>query len=558
MEAGGPDVRHFALPGGATLFEAGESTGMIYMARAGRLAAIVNEPGREPRWLGVIGPGEPIGEIAMLADTPHTATVVALRDCELLAMPNAAFKTALEVNPAVMLEMARLLIRRAKGEPGLSREAQVFGFVGLDRGVEVRALAEALAAQIERLGSKAAVLGAAAIERDTAWFSAVEEAHDYVFYTAEADEPAWAAACGRQADRLFLVGDGDGPPAPGLGALPILKTFKPIDLLLSHASSATHPVGAAAWRAALPAQRLLHVRGGHAGDFQRVARVLTGRSTGLVLSGGGARGYAHIGAIRALREAGVPIDFVGGTSMGAVVGAGLAMGWDDAELAGRIHQAFVASNPLADFTFPRLAMIRGLKVSQRLAHHFGDRDICDLWTPFFCVSSDLTAGAHYTHDRGPVTGALRASISLPGVLPPIMMGETVLVDGALMRNLPTDLMRHIHLGPIIAVDVTSDGALTASDLSTRKSLWAWLLCGDWRKGAPIVSLLMRSATVTARRELAAAREVADLYIAPPMQHVEIGDWRAFAPGVAAGHAAAVQALAGLDRPVTELRVARSA
>src|SRR5476651_1671322 len=132
MEAGGPDVRHFALPGGATLFEAGENTGMIYMARAGRLAAIVNEPGREPRWLGVIGPGEPIGEIAMLADTPHTATVVALRDCELLAMPNAAFKAVLEVNPAVMLEMARLLIRRAKGEPGLSQEAQVFGFVGLD------------------------------------------------------------------------------------------------------------------------------------------------------------------------------------------------------------------------------------------------------------------------------------------------------------------------------------------------------------------------------------------------------------------------------------------
>lgn len=558
MEAGGPEVQSFALPGGATLFEAGETTDLLYVVRAGRLAAIQDEAGREPRWLGVIGPGEPIGEIALLADTPHMARVVALRDCELLAMPRAAFKAVLEENPAVMLEMARHLIRRSSGERGFSREAHVFALVGLGQGVEVRALADKLAAEIGRLGAAAIVLGAAEIDRSTGWFSRVEEEHDYVLYAAESGEAPWAAACARQADLLFLVGHGDRPPAPQI-APPVLsaaKGFKPIDLVLEHRAEARRPQGAEAWLEATAARRLLHLRRGDTGDLARMARVLTGRSIGLVLSGGGARGYAHVGAIRALRQAGVPIDFIGGTSMGAVIGAGLAMDWDDAEIERRVRKAFVDSNPLRDIAFPTLALTRGLAVAARLTEHFGDREIGDLWRPFFCVSSDLTAGAHRLHDRGPIVQALRASIALPGILPPITEGESVLVDGGVLRNLPTDLMRAVHAGPIVAVDVCVDSGLTAADLAGPTSLWKWFAAGGWRRGAPIVSVLLRSATVTAARELAAAREIADLFIAPSLEAVEIRDWKAFAPAVAAGHAATLEALGRLDRPVTELRLPR--
>jgi NTE family protein len=556
MEAGGSDVLSFALPGGETLFEAGENTAMIYVVRAGRLAAIHRDVGREPRWLGVIGPGEPIGEIALLADSPHTATVVALRDCELLAMPRAAFMAVFEAHPGVAREMARLLIRRARGDPELSQDARVFGFLGMGSDVDVRAMVEALTAEIARLGFTAVVLGGAEIGRETAWFSRIEEEHSYVFYAAEANESAWAAACGRQVDRLFLVGRGDHPPPPELPPHLRLasRPFKPVDLVLTHSPSAGKPRGASAWRERVPAQRLLHVRDRHAGDVARLVRVLTGRSTGLVLSGGGARGYAHIGAVRALRQAGAPLDFIGGTSMGAVIGASVAMDWDDAEIERRVRKAFVDSNPLGDIAFPRLAMTRGLRVAERLAEHFGADDISDLWRPFFCVSSDLTAGSHHIHDQGSITQALRATIALPGVLPPITLGETVLVDGGVLRNLPTDLMRAVHAGPIIAVDVGGgDAGLSASDLATPASLWKWFLSGAWRRGAPIVSLLMRSATVTAVRERAAARQAADLFIAPALKGVEIRDWKAFPSAVAAGYQATVEALAGLDRPVTELR-----
>jgi NTE family protein len=304
--------------------------------------------------------------------------------------------------------------------------------------------------------------------------------------------------------------------------------------------------------AAQPA-RLFHVRRDRDDDIKRMARVLTGQSVGLVLSGGGARAYAHIGAIRALRQRGVPIDFVGGVSMGAVIAAGVAMGWEDRELDRRIREAFVDSSPLQDIAIPILAMTRGNVVSERLAHHFGDTQIPDLWLPFFCLSSNLTTGAYHIHRRGLLRGALRATISLPGVLPPATDGSNVLVDGAVLKNFPTDVMQAIQLGPVVGVDVTGGRSITASDVARPESVWRWILSGQWKKGPPIVSLLMRAATVSTGPDLMASREAADLLVMPDMGDVEIRDWTAYAPGVKEGYRATVEALDKLDRPVQELR-----
>ena len=164
--------------------------------------------------------------------------------------------------------------------------------------------------------------------------------------------------------------------------------------------------------------------------------MVTCRAVGVVLSGGGARAYAHIGAIKALTEADVPIDFIGGVSMGAIVGAGVAMEWDDAELDWRIRKAFVESSPLDDLTLPLITMTRGRKVRERLAEHFGDRQICDLWLPYFCGVTNLTTGAYQIDRRGLVREVLRASLSLPGVLPPVTVGPDVLVDEPYLTILP--------------------------------------------------------------------------------------------------------------------------
>ncbi|EQD70335.1 Patatin domain protein, partial [mine drainage metagenome] len=150
-------------------------------------------------------------------------------------------------------------------------------------------------------------------------------------------------------------------------------------------------------------------------DYARLARVLTGRAVGLVLSGGGARGFAHIGAVKALREAGIPIDMVGGTSMGGILGAGVAGHWSVTELTDRFRHYFVESRPLRDYTLPFVSLVSGRKVSRMLFEAFGELAIEDLPLSFFCVSSNLTTGHPYVHRRGELWRALRASVSVPGV-----------------------------------------------------------------------------------------------------------------------------------------------
>ncbi|HYD44344.1 MAG TPA: patatin-like phospholipase family protein, partial [Phenylobacterium sp.] len=355
-------------------------------------------------------------------------------------------------------------------------------------------------------------------------------------------------------DRLFRVGRGDRAPPPADPAeSQALQAHRLVDLILTHAPQARFPSGSAAWMDALSPARLFHIRDGDGADIQRLARLITNRAVGVVFSGGGARAYAHIGAIKALREAGEPIDFLGGASMGAVIAAGVAKGWDDEELEARVRKAFVETSPLDDIALPLLAMTQGLKVSQRLEEHFGDTDIADLWRPFFCVSSNLTSGTYQVHQKGSLRQALRASISLPGVMPPATDGPNVLVDGAVMKNFPADLMRAVQTGPILGVDVTRGRSITAAEVARPSSVWKWIWSGEWRKGPPIVSLLMRAATVSSGRDLAASREATDVLVLPDLTGVEIRDWKAFEPAVEAGYRATKAALEALDRPLTDLR-----
>ncbi|WP_308238213.1 patatin-like phospholipase family protein [Phenylobacterium sp. J367] len=332
-----------------------------------------------------------------------------------------------------------------------------------------------------------------------------------------------------------------------------LQAQQLVDLILLQPANAERPHGSQAWVDATQSARVFHMRRDHDGDLQRIARVLTGQSVGLVLSGGGARAYAHIGAVRALRQRGVPIDFLGGVSMGAIIAAGVALEWSDQELDQRIRNAFVDTSPLDDIAVPILAMTQGLKVSARLHQHFGDVDIADMWLPFYCLSSNLTTGAYHLHRSGLLRQALRATIALPGVMPPATEGNNVLVDGAVMNNFPTDVMRAAQLGPIVGVDVTGARSITADDVARPSSIWRWIWSGQWRRGPPIVSLLMRAATVSTGRDLAASRAAADVLVQPDVSRVEIRDWSAYAPGVKAGYTAMVEALDKLDRPVQELR-----
>jgi len=266
--------------------------------------------------------------------------------------------------------------------------------------------------------------------------------------------------------------------------------------------------------------------------------MLTGQANGIVLSGGAARGFAHIGALKAIEEAGYPIDSVGGTSMGAVVGACAALEMSAAEIEERVRETFVENNPVSDYTWPFVGLVRGRKVERLLEEKFGDWSIEDLWRPFYCVSSNLTRGGTHIHRSGMLREALRASTSLPGVFPPVSHPEGLLVDGAATRNLPVSTMRAVHPGKIVAVDVARDLAITPEALARE-------LEGNWRQRMlrpPILSILIRAGTISSEDADRQQGKMADLLITPPLGEIEVRDWKAFDRAVTIGYRHTTQIL----------------
>ncbi len=548
----GPGVVRRHVAGGQPLYEAGRDADALYLVTAGAFAVFRATAGGRTM-LGLVRPGEIVGEASVLAGSPRSATVVALRDSDVAVLSSSCFFEAARGRPDMMTEIARLLIGRARsvGKPPTYMPPKIIALSALTGRVGARGLASRLADALRRQGRSVAVLGGDSADETPPWWSAIEAAHDLILCAVEPTDDRWSAVCRRQADRMILIGHGaEVPPADHpMCANEPLRTNALVDLALVHAGA--RPRNGTAWRDAVMPGRLHHLA--EDDDCARLARSLTGTGVALVLSGGGARAFAHVGAVRVLRAAGVPIDAVCGTSMGGIVAAGVAAGWNDEEMEARMRVAFVTSNPLDDIALPLVAMTRGCKVDRRLEEQFGGWDIADLPIPFFCISADLASGTHVAHRRGHLPTALRASISLPGVLPPVTIGKQVLVDGGTLLNLPSALMRAGHDGTVVAVDVSRSLGLLPEDVLRPRPLLQWFWSGAWRRGPPIVSILMRSATIAAEPELRAAREAADLYVMPEVSDIEIRNWRAFDRAVEAGAAAMASALETLPGPLDRLR-----
>jgi NTE family protein len=273
-----------------------------------------------------------------------------------------------------------------------------------------------------------------------------------------------------------------------------------------------------------------------------LARMITGRAIGVVLSGGGARGLAHIGVIHALRESGLELDLFGGASMGSIIGAGAAIEWSDEELHGHMREAFFDDNPISDYTVPMISLVRGRKTSAFLRSHFGNRQIEDMPCPYFCVSANLTTGQLKIHRTGPLWLATRASVSIPGVLPPVIDGSDILVDGGTLNNLPIDVMSDMRRGPIVAVDVSSDWAFKATidDIDQRPLRQ---LLTHARKGTPnIINILMAAGAMSSHAQVRALRNHVDLLIEPPLAEINMLDWKAFHKTVDAGYRHTIEIL----------------
>ncbi|HWD26263.1 MAG TPA: patatin-like phospholipase family protein [Rhizomicrobium sp.] len=553
------EANWFGLPGGTLLKRDGENDQAVFLVITGSLGVFAEDEHGKRRFVAHIPAGETVGEMSLISgSTEHSAQLVAMRDTELLRVPPAAFDALIGRHPRVMLNMMRILVKRLQDttKSGATDTARpkTFAIVPLQPGLEQATIANRLATALVNMGSKAAVLDSSCADQSGEWFNNFEAGHDIVFYRGDAPDSAWTHQCLRQADRIFMLARIDQPLPDHALDVPAFKERAAglPQLLLLHPThkNETMPEHLAVRQGLFESHH--HVRAGQPDDIKRLARFIAGRAVGIVLAGGGARGFAHIGVVKALAEAGVPFDNIGGTSMGALIAAGLACEWSIDELTERMREAFVAGNPLNDYTLPLIALVRGAKVTKLLKNNYGDMRIEELPKPFFAVSSDLTTGRVHVHRAGQLWRALRASVALPGILPPVTHNGHLLVDGGLMNNLPVDVMAERAAGPIIASDVTGEIDLKATDSRYGERPW-WQLIAQQMAGTPsIVSILMRSGTVGSEVQRRLAREQANYMFEPPLVGVGLRDWRAFDRCIAEGYEHALRRIEQHGVPLTEV------
>lgn len=536
---------------GSWCLREGERGDTLYLLVSGRLRVYV---GDEPR--GEIRSGEFFGEIALLTGRPRTSSIRAVRDSVLLALPADMFAELVDRHPQLLRQVAQVVVDRliSAERPAQSPESDlVITLIPLSG---ARTLVdEVLTLMVDAFGE----FGSATVARKTdspdrmgraGWAHALERSHRFVVYLADRENHDWFDWCVRQADRLLLLADASVSPSAAdrllgkelAGVAPLTSS----QLLLVHRTDTTTPRGTAGWiDAVIPGVRGLawhHVRHRRRQDFARVARLVSGRGVGLVLGGGGARGLAHLGAMRALDEAGIPVDAVGGTSIGAVMGSFRALDLDSAARHREAIGGLVDSGFLFAPTLPVMSLSSGRKIRRLLEEgvqgDLGEMDVEDCWLHFFCVSSSLTRAEPVIHERGDLSRAVLASLSLPGLLPPVRHGQELLLDGGLLNNLPIDVMRGVlGGGSVIAVDLGVDVEMTApATYDESPSGWRLLVRRLSRivsgqvpeeRALGLVGVLMRAkelASLRAERELSAQHR-ADLHLRPPVAGSPMLDFR---------------------------------
>ena len=517
LEALAADAYPRRVLAGEWLIREGDDAEDLYVVLRGRLRAVAGVDA-DRRTLRVLGPGAAIGELALLTGSVRSASVQAVRDSTLLQLGRGRFVELMERDPHFAAAVARELAAQLQLSGGLAApptRPALIALRRLDPGVPLEAVASSLARALSAYGP------VEVLDADAAGTSAVERAEDenaHVLLVDEAGAGVWSDLCARQADRTLLVATAESPP-PG-------EASPDADLVVLGPSSG------GALRALLDAvqprahHRLASTEPSDPGAA-RLARRLVGRALGVVLSGGGARGFAHIGALAELEADGINVDRYGGCSMGSFIAAMAAAGWSARDIRDRCHEELVRHSPFNDYTLPRVALIRSRKAARMFDRLFGEMTIEELVKPLFTVSADLLSSRLVVHRRGSLTEAVGASMSIPGLVPPLSRSGRLLVDGGVLNNLPIDAMADSGEGPIVAVDVVRRLEASAVDEPPLPS---------------IMETLSRATVLGSVERAERNRELALLVITPDTQDIPLRDFRALDRAVEAGRAAARAAL----------------
>lgn len=571
-----------SVPADTLLFRQNDPADEMCIVIHGQFQISKTNEEHQTQVLSVIGRGETVGEIGLISGTIRNTDVKALRDSTVAYLKRDAYESILQQNP---LEINRTIVKSIVSHLNKDTQfkpvsAETFALILLSPHVDLPALLQRLVRGL-RIYGLTTVLSSREVDQAfmhenaaqcdfTApdnegllqWLSEQEAIHKHIIYCTDAELSNWTQRCLRQADHVLFIADANDSPHIKTFEAQILKEISDKSvkksLLLLHADTVPNPTTTSLWLKPRQLDWHYHVKNNQQNYFDRLARFLTGNALGLVLGGGAARGFAHIGVLKALKQLHIAVDLVGGNSMGAILAAEYALQWDEQQMLEKTRQLCLQRDRL---TLPIVSLFSGKIMTHSLRSIVGDLQIEDLWIPFFCVSCNISRAKLMTHHQGTLLSALLSSNAPPGLFPPQVSNGDLLVDGALLNNLPVDTMLQFNRGgSVIAVDVNEREDLlnntdNLGEMSGLKLLWSRLNPFTPPITMPnMVQILTRSSMIGGLAQQKKMRDgLADLYLKPPVTHFSLMDYAEAEKIAEAGYRyASVELEAWLEHKSTQL------
>ena len=570
------EIRHLFTS--ESLYLEGDEPDGLHVVIAGRLHAETNDVNGEPVLLAEVNSREIIGEAALLANTCRTSSVYATRESMVANLPRSVFDALIMTQPELLASITRLIVQRQRANINRTPQTTIdsnYVVIPLDTRLPLRRLTQQLRLDFRHngrpllldqqlfdtlYGKKGAAqtgFSDAFSSSISAWLDDKENTFSHVLYIADHEWTEWTQRCVNRADRILLVANAESTNSAArreleeqLDEIYAGTRFHPrIELLLLHPHTTERPTETERWLRWRKLDSFHHVRLGDRQHIARLGRRLRGEARGLVLSGGGARGYAHLGVQRALEEIELPVDYIGGSSMGGLLGASMAMGLSYQDVF-NLSREFANAKALFDYTLPIASLMRSGKLTRFCKAVYGDVRIEDLWVPFFCVSSNMTDGREVIHQQGDLWKAVRSTISLPGIFTPVPdENGDLLIDGAILNTFPVDVMhRELSGGVMVGVNVSQIPELKELySYGTELSGWKLLLTRmnpfvDSPRVPRIIATLMRATDIKSIQRLNETREMLDVLVEPDVSSIALLDFKAFAEIARIGYEQALPVL----------------
>jgi|TARA_Y100000031_G_scaffold110647_1_gene121875 predicted acylesterase/phospholipase RssA/CRP-like cAMP-binding protein len=541
------------LKGGDILFKEGDEADGLYIVISGRLRA-----SNDSNTIGEISPGETVGELALIQNTARSLTVRAIRDTDLAYISQQTFEKMVGKYPDVLVPITQLIIQRYKSLMlGGSRTAAIstLAIIAANDDVDlkqfVNKLQEAFGDSSFKMETEWFEQQQEASEDRVAFLHQLEEKYSLLIFICNPSMDECSQFFMRQADRVLYIGNGNSTAdLQNFSSWQQYDYIAEWDLVLLYNDTTIPPKGTSEWLQNDNFNRWHHIALSKTGHFSRLMRWLKGTTVGLVLSGGGAKGYAHIGFMQALTEANIDVDVVGGVSIGSVIGSQIAQEWNHQTIMEVTRRTFTRRNPIGDYTLPLVSLVSGRRVSGLLKANLGDRDIEDSWITFFCQSCNLSRSSVHVFRRGTIWRAVRASIAIPGMLSPSIYDGEVHVDGGVIDSLPIETMIKTGVKTIIAVDTASENSLKIECPNT-DSISPWMLLKHKfmkkNRGLPnILNTLIHSGLMGSNVLLKQGQQQASHYVRIKVGRVGMLNWKALDSAVEAGYQQGKNFVSSLD------------